>query len=985
MRVRLSDLVGSLCGGNSCFSKSLLVVLVVVAWSHANGKETLTPEGTVGAATNVTVNCPDNCNQPHGYCWETSGKCQCLCIGESVCFQPPDCYGEYNKDDDWDYIDCHGGSWGGNIEAVLHSTEGRGADQATIPLIQASDYERYCICPELWLGIDCSVCQNTNSCLEPNDMFDASKDVECDRSIFVDMKKYFSCNVTSEELQNLLGGDGSTGFVCEFPGHSYNDGCDNDGGNCTVSFNVESTGPPLLFECILTGCYKRTSTKMEQTITCTGTKCTPTDYCNTLVFNAIKSATGTSVFSCDELMNCTFVQDSLEDLIGAVELVCLAGECNDIAFEPVPPIPNTLSRDEIIMIGTFIGFVAFSAIVAALLAVEHQYIMRTVSFTALDKFPAALSFNNVCCSIPIRATMDRGGVRFVQRTILRGVTGECFPGQVLAILGASGSGKTTLLDILSGRKNTGTVSGEVLVNGKPRGKDFRRVSGYVSQDDVMLGTLTCREHLNFAASLRLPAQLAAKTKQQRVEEVLQELELLDVADSFIGTSTTRGISGGERKRLNIATELMIAPAILFLDEPTSGLDSSTAFSLIQTLVKIARAKQRTVVMSIHQPRSNIYHLFDNAMVLAHGEMVFFGPAQTAVDFFSEAGFPCPAHYNPADFVIDTVKNIATVKQICAKKDLITAKLPPAEIPKDTHSVNASEAGDLYQRKIPAYSTSFWTQFCHLCKRTSLHILRNQFLLRFTYLLYTLVGLIIGILYWQMSNDLQHGGIQDRFGVIFFLITLISFGSITSIDLFFSERIIYLRERANGYYRPSAYFFAKTFCDLLPQRVIPPLILSCITYYMMGLRLDTVDHFIYFNLVMVLVSVVSSTLCLCISCVTPSVAMGNLFMILILFYSLLFGGFLIEKSAMPTGIYYLTYISFINYAFEALSVSEFDGLWVNFNPSGYDNTAINGAELLVNMGLNTDNMMLDIELLAAMAGAFIILGYLLLRFWIKEKR
>eukprot|EP01105_Mastigella_eilhardi_P027113 TRINITY_DN8200_c0_g1_i5.p1 TRINITY_DN8200_c0_g1~~TRINITY_DN8200_c0_g1_i5.p1 ORF type:complete len:989 (-),score=213.88 TRINITY_DN8200_c0_g1_i5:94-3060(-) len=974
-------------------------------------------------AVACAAHCPNNCTYPRGVC--DGSACRCFCLGEDVCFSPPDCLGEYDPNSNTDYIDCHGGLWGGDISRrnAVPATEEEPeqptavADSLILPgyVSRQTRYtDRYCICPEGWTGNDCSVCMSNSSCRNRNYVYyETNSSLMCDNSVYIYQEKYFSCLITTPEVQNLLQGNGSCMLSCVFPNPAVAQEDPISNGTCYIYLGVDPKGPPLVFNCTHTECTRTIDVTGLQTVACAHTACNGSDYIDAIE-DLVTHATGAMRFTCHVDGSCSYWQENLEAVVPQVDGICLSGECY-LGWPPKPPLPPRFTEGQIATFFSCIGVAVFVVFVAIALFVEHQLVKR-VSFTELDKYPSTLSFRDVSCTIPMRISFaESGKVGWVTKSILDGVSGVCHPGQLTAIIGASGSGKTTLLDILAGRKNTGKVSGEVLVNGQRRGKDFRRVSGYVTQDDVMLGTQTCREHLEFAANLRLPPSLSYKEKMARVAQVLAELELVQLADSFVGTAHARGISGGEKKRLNIATELMIAPSIIFLDEPTSGLDSGTAFSLVQTLKHIAQSKRRNVIMSVHQPSSSIFELFDQVLVLAHGHAAYFGSAADMVDHFTSRGFPCPTHHNPADFVIDLVKSEDNVNRLLGDGDDTRVVGSPPLMPSNSAaekeeeqpllgkpsaecairvgvdedaasslSVNTDEKS-IYQTHVKHYSSSFVVQFYYLSKRTFLHVLRDPFLVRCTYLLYLAVSLILGLLYWQMSNDLEHGGIQDRFGVIFFLICLISFGSVTSIDLFFTERQLFLRERANGYYRTSAYFFSKALCDLIPQRVIPPAMVACIIYHMVGLRCDELYHFLLFVLVLLLVSVVATTICLCVSSVINSVATGNFLMILLLFYSLLFGGFIVMKSAMPKYVHWLTYASFMNYGFEALSVSEFDGQYINFNPSGYSSTPINGRELLDNMGIDSSNMLMDVYLLSGMAGGFTVLGYLLLKFYVKERR
>nr|KAG5692502.1 hypothetical protein BaRGS_018707 [Batillaria attramentaria] len=194
------------------------------------------------------------------------------------------------------------------------------------------------------------------------------------------------------------------------------------------------------------------------------------------------------------------------------------------------------------------------------------------------------------------------------RVVLDDVTFTVKSGQMLAILGSSGE-----------------VTGEVLLNGVPRTQTMLSAcAAYVRQDDRLMATLTVRETLMFVAQLKLPRTFSTEEITARVsslvlvDSVIAELGLVDAADTRVGSAEIRGVSGGERRRVSIG--------LLFLDEPTSGLDSFTASHLVTTLSDLAK-NRRTILMSIHQPRSNIFELFDLVLLLSGGRMVYFGEAR----------------------------------------------------------------------------------------------------------------------------------------------------------------------------------------------------------------------------------------------------------------------------------------------------------------------------------------------------------------------
>lgn len=176
-----------------------------------------------------------------------------------------------------------------------------------------------------------------------------------------------------------------------------------------------------------------------------------------------------------------------------------------------------------------------------------------------DHIPTALQFSNLSYTLP-------NG-----KLVLDNITGSVQPGEILAIIGASGAGKSTFLDLLARKSKSGTVSGEILVNGKVvSASEYRRVVGFVDQEDTLMGTLTVYETVLYSALLRLPRTMSFGEKKMRTLETMYELGILGIRDSIVGESGKRGISGGEKRRVSIACELVTSPSILFLDEPTSG-------------------------------------------------------------------------------------------------------------------------------------------------------------------------------------------------------------------------------------------------------------------------------------------------------------------------------------------------------------------------------------------------------------------------------
>lgn len=236
-----------------------------------------------------------------------------------------------------------------------------------------------------------------------------------------------------------------------------------------------------------------------------------------------------------------------------------------------------------------------------------------------------------------------------ERIILNGVTGIAYPGEILAILGPSGSGKSTLLNSLAGRLHG--LTGTILANSSKLNRTILRRTGFVTQDDILYPHLTVRETLVFCSMLRLPRTLSRERKVAAAESVIVELGLSKCENTIIGNSFIRGVSGGERKRVSIAHEMLVDPALLILDEPTSGLDSTAAHRLVSTLGSLAR-KGKTVVTSVHQPSSRVYQMFDKVLLLSEGNCMYYGKGSDAMRYFESVGFAPSFPVNPADFLLD---------------------------------------------------------------------------------------------------------------------------------------------------------------------------------------------------------------------------------------------------------------------------------------------------------------------------------------------
>ncbi|KAF9918428.1 hypothetical protein BX616_008868 [Lobosporangium transversale] len=250
-------------------------------------------------------------------------------------------------------------------------------------------------------------------------------------------------------------------------------------------------------------------------------------------------------------------------------------------------------------------------------------------------------------------------------SILQNVSGILRSGRTCAIMGPSGSGKTTLISMLTSK--IPKDEGRILINGQEGDLSYyRKLIGFVPQEDIMMRELTVHDVLLYSAYMRLPSDLKKNEMTEKVLEIIDFLGLNSVMDSVVGDAERRGISGGQRKRVNIGMELVTDPSILLLDEPTSGLDSSTSGDVCKLLRSVARRKGLTVAAVIHSPSPVAFNQFDDLLLLGqNGRVVFHGPRTEAPAYFAAIGFPVPVDSSPSDFYMDVISN--NIKSKLTKK------------------------------------------------------------------------------------------------------------------------------------------------------------------------------------------------------------------------------------------------------------------------------------------------------------------------------
>ncbi|XP_068634234.1 ABC transporter G family member 14-like [Aristolochia californica] len=616
----------------------------------------------------------------------------------------------------------------------------------------------------------------------------------------------------------------------------------------------------------------------------------------------------------------------------------------------------------------------------------------------LANYPVTLKFEEVVYKVKTgnqrrRWCFGDGSNSSSEKTILNGITGLVCPGEILAMLGPSGSGKTTLLTALGGRLG-GKLSGKITYNGQPFSSAMKRRTGFVAQDDVLYPHLTVTETLVFTALLRLPNSLTQAEKMEQAEGVIHELGLNHCRNSMIGGPFFRGISGGEKKRVSIGQELLLNPSLLLLDEPTSGLDSTTAQRII-TIVKKLASGGRTVITTIHQPSSRLYHMFDKVVLLSGGCPIYHGRASAAMDYFASIGFPTSVTVNPADLMLDLANGIAPDSQV-ATTDLSNSHTSFSEREKRTvkellvsaydkniatrlkAELCGTEANSYnYAReslsrdpkaRMEQWSTSWWQQFTVLLRR-GLKERRYEAFNRLRIFQVISVAFLGGLLWWHTPPS----HIQDRIALLFFFSVFWGFFPLyNAVFTFPQERSMLIKERSSGMYRLSSYFLARTVGDL-PVELALPTAFVFIIYWMGGLKPDPITFIL--SLLVVLYNVlVSQSLGLAIGAILMDVKQSTTLASVTTLVFLIAGGYYVQE--IPPFIVWLKYLSYSFYCFKLL-------LGVQFTEHDYYDCSKGGGikcrvvdfPAVRTVGLS--HLWIDVGIMALMLVGYRLVAYLAL--------
>ncbi|XP_003703096.1 ATP-binding cassette sub-family G member 4 [Megachile rotundata] len=505
------------------------------------------------------------------------------------------------------------------------------------------------------------------------------------------------------------------------------------------------------------------------------------------------------------------------------------------------------------------------------------------------------------------------GYRKGEKEILHKINGRLPARHLIALMGPSGAGKSTLLDVLSGFRITG-VSGNVYVNGRPRQlNSFRKCSAYITQDDRLEPLLTTIENMRVAADLKLPTSIPRYEKETIIEEILVTLGLYE----HINTRAEK-LSGGQRKKLSIALELVNNPTVMFLDEPTTGLDSSSCMQVVNLMKLIAR-QGRTIICTIHQPSASIFQLFDLAYVLSNGKCLYHGTTQQLIPYLESIKIPCPMYHNPADYVIELAcgeygedkiplllsasENGKTLRWFDNSESLVDTRSLKAAHPV-TNKSQKSDKGSLQATSVMHQIKILLGRYFVMCKRdttlTHLRIIVNIF-----------VGLILSSVFVEIGSDGSR--VLDNYNLLFsILVHQVMTTMMLTVVTFPMQMNILLKEHFNRWYSLKAFYTATTLIDI-PISVFCCLLFTSIVYFITAQPLE-MTRFAMFFAINILTVFIGQGMGLMIGAAFNVV--NGTFLGPTLFVPLMmFSGYGVSLRDVPSYLQWGTYISCLRYALE----------------------------------------------------------------------
>ncbi|CAI5446764.1 unnamed protein product [Caenorhabditis angaria] len=526
---------------------------------------------------------------------------------------------------------------------------------------------------------------------------------------------------------------------------------------------------------------------------------------------------------------------------------------------------------------------------------------------------------------------------------------------------------------------------------------MKKVCAYVQQNDLFIGSLTVEEHLRFMANLKMGRTHTKKEQRLRVEQVINDLGLKNSANSIIGTRTRRGLSGGEKKRLAFASEILTSPPILICDEPTSGLDAFLAYQVICVLKNLAKKQGMTILLTIHQPSSQVFQLFDSIYIMVNGKVAFCGSQIEAENLWKDLKIGVPLNFNPCDHYLATLSSQKTsldrrqILEICdsfekSENGMKIWKEATGRLSSEVYSESSSDTwrrryDSLQEKKFPS---TFFQQLRALTWRAGKTVIREPTLLQVQITQSVIIALLTGLIYTN-NTPITQQKIMSINGSLYQMVTNMAFMFQFSVVHHFCFEIeTFYRETSSGLYRVSAYFLAKNLAEL-PSYTICAVIFTSILYWMSGL-IPIWQVFLIYVLVGFLVQNIAISIGYLFSCIFGSVNLAVAIMPIFVVPMMAMGGFFINQDSLPVFFRPLKYLSYFGYGYEAVAIGQWKNVG-NIDGCSTLNSTIcleNGPAVLENLSFSQNHLYFDLIIMIGMLVIFRFLAFLALLIRVKTR-
>ncbi|KAH7243446.1 P-loop containing nucleoside triphosphate hydrolase protein [Fusarium redolens] len=574
------------------------------------------------------------------------------------------------------------------------------------------------------------------------------------------------------------------------------------------------------------------------------------------------------------------------------------------------------------------------------------------------------------------------------KAIVDNVEGIVEAGEICALMGPSGCGKTTLLNVLARRPtNASSVQAEVDINGSHLSlAEFREVSCFVEQEDALIGSLTVRETLEFSSRLASSSSLSKKERIVRINNLLESFGLVEQANTLIGTPIRKGISGGQKRRVGVASQLITSPKLLFLDEPTSGLDSAASLEVVKYLRDVAKRNNLIVICSIHQPSTSTFNLFDKLLLLSGGKTHYFGPVNSVAAYYAEVGSPLPQYVNPAEHLLELVNIDFAQDRGEASRDLETLqaawKNSRQASQVNTAIKSAESSGGDWNLDTIEKRPSMFSLTLTLLHRSFIKSYRDVVAYGIRIAMYLGLAIMMGTV-WVRLDPTQES-IQPFINAIFFGSAFMSFMAVAYVPAFIEDRLQYVKEHQNGLYGAAELIISNFFIGV-PYLFLISILFSVISYWLSNFQ-PTAKAFFTWVLWLFLDLLAAESLVVFMTSLFPSFVIS---LALVAFANGLWmsvGGFMVPPTILNVFYKYVFhYWDYQKYVFQGMMVNEFadrvyscgDGCRCMYQSTLADQCKIDGQAVLNQYGYSNGHMGRNVGIMISIIAGYRLASWLVL--------